>query len=203
MLSSARRDYPVSESIGHLVNLVHRKLQPLLEARVRDVGLSYGTWFFLRALWERDGVSQTELAERVGASQPTTLAALRALRDRGYVRLADDRDDARRWRVMLTAKGRALRETLIPRVATINGVVLRGLSDREADELRRMLRVIQANAERDLAELRASQSKTTPSPRARNPRSTPRRKREPHPARRDAGSRSRRGRLLARPQRRG
>ena len=152
MLSTLKNGYPVSESIGHLINLTHRQIQPLLEERVREYGVSYGTWFFLRALWEEDGVSQAALAERVGASQPTTLAALRKLAGLGLVALKDDRADRRKFRVMLTAKGRALHEVLIPRVAEINGVVLRGLSPSEVNELRRMLKLIQKNANADIAE---------------------------------------------------
>ena len=151
MLSTLKNGYPVRESIGHLINLTHRQIQPLLEERVRDYGVSYGTWFFLRALWEEDGVSQAALAERVGASQPTTLAALRKLAAQGLVALKDDRADRRKFRVMLTAKGRALHAVLIPRVAEINGVVLRGLSRSEVNDLRRMLKLIQKNAKANIA----------------------------------------------------
>lgn len=151
MLSTLKNGYPVRESIGHLINLTHRQIQPLLEERVREYGVSYGTWFFLRALWEEDGVSQAALAERVGASQPTTLAALRKLAAQGLVALKDDRTDRRKFRVVLTAKGRALRSVLIPRVAEINGVVLRGLATHEVNQLRRMLKIIQKNAKADFA----------------------------------------------------
>jgi DNA-binding MarR family transcriptional regulator len=167
MLSTAKNNYPVSESIGHLINLTHRKLQPLLEERVRKYGLSYGTWFFLRALWEEDGVSKAELAERVGASQPTTLAALRKLAEQGFVSIRNDRSDKRKFRVMLTAKGRALHPVLIPRVAEINGVLLKGLKTSEADQLRRMLKIIQVNAKADIA---ASNPTTLRAPRARKPK---------------------------------
>lgn len=144
-----KSEYPVNESIGHLINLTHRQVQPLLEERVRGHGVSYGTWFFLRALWEEDDVSQASLADRVGASQPTTLAALRKLADQGLVVLRDDRADKRRLRVMLTPKGRALHAVLIPRVKEINAVVLNGLTAREVNELRRMLKLIQNNAKAD------------------------------------------------------
>jgi DNA-binding MarR family transcriptional regulator len=141
--------YPMRDSIGHLVNLTHRKLQPMLERRVKAYGLSYGTWFFLRALWEKDGGTQRELAARVGASEPTTLYAVRELARRGLVMLRTDRHDRRRLDIGLTKKARDLYRVLIPSVAEINGVLLNGLRRREVSELRRMLRIIKDNTARD------------------------------------------------------
>jgi DNA-binding MarR family transcriptional regulator len=143
---ASRKIYPIDESIGHLINLTHRRLQPLLEHRIRSYGLSYGVWFFLRYLWEEDGISQRELADRVGTSEPTALAALRKLQAMGLVSLGDDLRDRRRWSVRLTAKSRALKARLLPSVKEINAVVLKGLTPREVDELRRMLKIIRRNA---------------------------------------------------------
>lgn len=143
---ASRKIYPIDESIGHLINLTHRRLQPLLEHRIRSYGLSYGVWFFLRYLWEEDGISQRELADRVGTSEPTALAALRKLQAMGLVSLGDDLRDGRRWSVRLTAKSRALKARLLPSVKEINAVVLKGLTPREVDELRRMLKIIRRNA---------------------------------------------------------
>jgi DNA-binding MarR family transcriptional regulator len=146
--------YPIQESLGHLISLTHRELQPLLERRVRAYGLAYGTWFYLRALWVEDGVSQRVLADRVGASQPSTLAALRKLSDQGLVTILTDASDRRRQCVRLTAKGRALRGKLLPRVAEINAVALAGLTALEIAALRRMLARVQANAARENAQNR-------------------------------------------------
>jgi DNA-binding MarR family transcriptional regulator len=143
---ASKKIYPIDESIGHLINLTHRRLQPMLERRIRSYGLSYGVWFFLRALWEEDGISQREVADRVGTSEPTALAALRKLQAMGLVSLGDDLRDRRRWSVRLTAKSRALKARLLPSVKEINAVVLKGLTPREVDELRRMLRIIRRNA---------------------------------------------------------
>jgi DNA-binding MarR family transcriptional regulator len=142
-------EYSIEQSIGYLVSLTHRKLQPLLERRVRPYGVSYGTWFFLRALWDKDDISQRELARRTGTSPPTTLAALRTLKQKGFVSVKTDRQDRRRLKIVLTEKGRGLRDKLIPRVAEINTVVLDGLSKRNVEHLQRMLWIVKENAEQD------------------------------------------------------
>jgi DNA-binding MarR family transcriptional regulator len=138
--------YPSGQSIGRLISVTSRKLQPLLEQRVRDQGVSYGTFYFLRALWEEDRVSQGELSTRVRTSAPTTMAALDKLRRDGLVRIKDDPRDGRRLIVALTAKGRRLEDVLLPRLERLNRTLLRGLSRGEIEDLRRMLRLIQENA---------------------------------------------------------
>ena len=138
--------YPSAQSIGRLISVTSRKLQPLLEQRVSDQGVSYGTFYFLRALWEEDGLSQGELASRVRTSAPTTMAALHKLRGDGLVRITDDPRDGRRLIVSLTAKGRRMENVLLPRLERLNRALLRGLSARDVTALRRMLRLIQDNA---------------------------------------------------------
>lgn len=138
--------YPSGQSIGRLISVTSRKLQPLLEQRVRDQGVSYGTFYFLRALWEEDRLSQGELASRVRTSAPTTMAALDKLRRDGLVSIRDDPRDGRRLIVALTAKGRRMEDILLPRLERLNQALLRGLSTSQVAALRRMLHLIQDNA---------------------------------------------------------
>jgi DNA-binding MarR family transcriptional regulator len=146
--SAARKPYPSAQSIGRLISLTSRELQPLLEQRVRDQDVTYSTFYFLRALWEEEGVSQGKLSSRVVASAPTTMAALRTLKDKGLVTIKNDPRDGRRTVVGLTSRGRALERILLPRLARLNRELLSGLSRQEVAELRRMLRTIQENAKR-------------------------------------------------------
>jgi MarR family transcriptional regulator, organic hydroperoxide resistance regulator len=133
-------------------------------------GVSSGTWFFLRALWDKDDISQRQLARRVCASPPTTLAALRVLRKKGFITFKNDREDRRRHRVALTERGRALRDKLIPRVAEINAIALSGLSKRDVEELRRMLWRVKENAERNTVSV---QSRARPRERPASRSSSP------------------------------
>jgi DNA-binding MarR family transcriptional regulator len=59
----------------------------LLKAQIASEKVSIGMWYFLRALWERDGVIQRELTDCVGLMQPTTVAALRGMQSLGLVRM--------------------------------------------------------------------------------------------------------------------
>ena len=148
--------YPSGQSIGRLISITSRKLQPLLEQRVSDQGVSYGTFYFLRALWEEAGLSQGELAARVRTSAPTTMAAVQKLRKDGLVSIADDPRDGRRLVVRLTPKGRRMEGILLPRLERLNRQLMNGLSQREVSDLRRMLHLIQENAAATRAPERSS-----------------------------------------------
>lgn len=142
---SQRPDYRLEQSVGFLISSTHRLLRPPLQARLRGSGVAYGMWFFLRVLWEEDGISQREIAARVKLSPPTVVTALRRLQKAKMVTLRTDPADGRRMRIFLTEKGKKLQDALLPRIEEINRIALRGLSKDDVAQLRRILGAIQAN----------------------------------------------------------
>lgn len=141
-----KHQYQLEESIGFMLSYAHRLLRPLLEARVAGAGVSYGMWFFLRVLWQQDGMSQREIAARIGLSPPTALAALRRLERRRLIETRADPRDRRRIKIYLTDKGRSLEAELLPKVEQINAIALRGVSRSQVKSLYQVLRQIQRNA---------------------------------------------------------
>ncbi|MBN9473973.1 MAG: MarR family transcriptional regulator [Burkholderiales bacterium] len=139
------QDYPIDRSIGFLLGRTFRRLRPIMEQQINSAGISYGMWFFLRALWEKDGVSQREIAEMVGLTQPTAWAALRKLEAQKMVTLQPDSEDKRKVLVALTEKGRSLEEVLLPRVENINEVALQGISKTDLATFMRVLGRIENN----------------------------------------------------------
>src|SRR5487761_1827056 len=109
-----RLSYPAEQSVGHQVRWTHRALQRALEGRIRPYGITLGMWYFLRALWEEDGLSQRELSARAGTAEPTTVTALHAMERRGLVARVQNRKDRRKSNIFLTKSARALRNRLLP-----------------------------------------------------------------------------------------
>jgi DNA-binding MarR family transcriptional regulator len=130
---------PPGRSVGYLVRQTHRAFTRALQARIAPHGVSIGMWFFLRALWQEDGISQRELSQRVGMMEPTTASALTNMERKGYVRRLRNRTDRRIVNVFLTERGRALRRELLPLAAEVNDAALRGLAVGEAAQLRALL----------------------------------------------------------------
>ena len=76
-------DFSLGGSLGYLVRDANRAFQRLLEKRISPHGVTRGQWYFLRVLWEEDGLSQRELSARVGMMEPTTVIALRGMEKAG------------------------------------------------------------------------------------------------------------------------
>lgn len=118
---------------------VHRQFGRVLQQRIGELGLTLGTWYFLRALWEEDGLSQRELSQRIGTMEPTTVSALNAMERLGLVRRERDPHDKRRRRVFLTDHGRGLKDEALGLLGVLDRQALAGFSQTEAEQLHGLL----------------------------------------------------------------
>ncbi len=119
--------------------------------RIAAHGVSIGQWYFLRALWEEDGLTQRELSHRVGMMEPTTVTALNGMEKRGLVERIRNARDRRKMNIHLTDKGRSLREKLMPVEAEVNRLAVAGLSRSEESDFERVLRLVLHNLTEEAA----------------------------------------------------
>lgn len=147
---SARRvaEFPPRLSSGYLVRDAHRAFQRLLERRIAPYGVARGQWYFLRVLWNHDGLSQRELSARVGMMEPTTVIALRSMERCGLIHRVRSEDDKRKVRVMLTAKAKRLRNELLGVARGITDQAEEGISARDLAAFRRVIARMTANLDR-------------------------------------------------------
>jgi MarR family transcriptional regulator, organic hydroperoxide resistance regulator len=135
-------------SSGYLVRDAHRAFQRLLERRIAPYGVARGQWYFLRVLWNADGLSQRELSARVGMMEPTTVIALRSMERCGLIRRVRGDDDRRKMRVFLTAKAQRLRGELLGVARSITDDAERGIAARDLASFRRVLARMTTNLDR-------------------------------------------------------
>jgi DNA-binding MarR family transcriptional regulator len=143
--TKAGKKFPIETSVGYQIRIAHRMLQRYRQALVGPHGVSAGMWFFLRVLWDEDGLTQRELSDRVGTMEPTTLVALRAMDRAGLIRRVRNGKDRRKVNIYLTAKGRALERRLLPLAHRVVDKAVDGFSKTEVRSLLRMLARIQDN----------------------------------------------------------
>jgi MarR family transcriptional regulator, organic hydroperoxide resistance regulator len=141
-------DFSLGGSLGYLVRDANRAFQRLLERRIAPHGVTRGQWYFLRVLWEQDGLSQRELSTRVGMMEPTTVIALRGMEKSGLIRRARRTDDKRITRVHLTAKARRMRDRLLAISQGVNEQGSEGLRDAELAAFRRVIERMTKNLDR-------------------------------------------------------
>jgi DNA-binding MarR family transcriptional regulator len=119
-----------------------------LQARLAEYGVPFGHWTFLRILWERDGLTQRELSNEAGVTEPSTFAAIQAMEKQGYVTRRQVADNRKNVYVHLTAKGRGLKGKLEPLAEEVNAIAVRGVPAADVAAARRTLLVIIENLAR-------------------------------------------------------
>ena len=87
--------------LANICHLHHARAHQLLEA----LGLYRGQPPVLRALWEREGLTQTELAERMKITPATMTKMLQRMEKAGFIQRKVDAEDQRISRVYLTEAG--------------------------------------------------------------------------------------------------
>ncbi len=132
-------------SVGYLLRFAFRYYSRALEQRTLPFGVSSGQWRFLRILWTEDGLTQIELSRRVGMREPTTVAAVNGLEKAGLVRRRKSSSDRRKIHIHLTSRGKRLKFKLLPFVAEVNALGLKGLSPQQVASLRQALLKIMTN----------------------------------------------------------
>ena len=74
------------------------------------LGLTYTQYIVFLVLWEKDGVSVTEIGEKLMLDNGTLSPLLKKMEQAGYVERRRSRDDDRVVVITLTEAGRALQE---------------------------------------------------------------------------------------------
>jgi len=87
-----------------------RNVTSLYTPWLKPLGLTYTQYIVLLVLWERDGISVTEIGERLMLDNGTLSPLLKKLEQAGYVTRRRSREDERMVIICLTDNGRALQE---------------------------------------------------------------------------------------------
>jgi len=136
---------PNPESPGTLFAQIGRMIHQRAHETLDPLGLHRGQPFILAILWREEGLTQSQLAERVMISPPSMSHALQRLEDAGYVERRPDPRDDRVQRVYLTDAGRAVREPLDKGWCELEGQIQAGLSEEERETLQRLLMRVRDN----------------------------------------------------------
>ncbi|MFN3860067.1 MAG: MarR family winged helix-turn-helix transcriptional regulator [Roseateles sp.] len=83
-----------------------RLYKPLLA----PLGLTYPQYLVMLVLWEADGLSVSQLGQRLSLDSGTLTPLLKRLEALGHIERRRARDDERRVDIFLTSAGRKLRE---------------------------------------------------------------------------------------------
>lgn len=131
--------------IGVIVHRADLKLNNYYQKVVNPFNITVDQWEILVILWEREGITQKDLAERLYKDQTNIARMLFKLEKKGFVHRITHETDRRSLRVYLTAKGREIKaDILVPSIEAYKKTI-EGLSEEEVETFRRILAVMYNN----------------------------------------------------------
>src|SRR4051812_46097747 len=110
---------PIGETTGYLLARACKAHRGSVGATLAETGLHVGQEMVLSHLWTQNGLTPSELADRLGVEPPTVTNMLSRMEKAGLLKRYRDPQDARCTRVHLTEKGQELREPVERRWATV------------------------------------------------------------------------------------
>lgn len=137
------------ERMTHLIKTAFRCSSGALQKRLKQHDVLYGHWTFLRILWQTDGVTQRQLSEQAGVTEPSAVTALQAMERLGYITRQKMPDNKKQVRVFLTPRGTALRSLIVPCAQAVNELVVAGIPAEDLAVTRRTLLAMIENLSRD------------------------------------------------------
>jgi len=122
-----------AQTPGYILRAAYLALIQTLQKRLSAYHLTSPQWWFLREIWNEEGLTQRELSARVGTAESTTVNALRVLQRRKLITRVVRKGDRRAVGIFLTASGRRLEHEVMPTVEAVNEIGLQGFSQQQVN----------------------------------------------------------------------
>ena len=139
---------PEYESINFLLNTICRVQRGKMNEALTAIGLYAGQEMFLWHLWRQDGLTQSQMVERMCVQPPTVSKMIDRMEKAGLVERRPDSGDSRISRVYLTEQGQRSQREVRDIWTNIEQQITEGLSVEERIVLRRLLLQVYENLSR-------------------------------------------------------
>jgi len=137
--------YEPLNNIGVSIHTVDLDITKFVNHKLKAIQLTNEQNLLMSLLWEREGISQNEIAAKLNKDKAGIARMISTLEKKGYIRRKSCPSDKRSVEVYLTDEGKKLGEDVIPINKSIIQAINKGLTDEEMAELRRLLRKVREN----------------------------------------------------------
>jgi MarR family transcriptional regulator for hemolysin len=140
------RTYDYEKSIGFLVNKTARAYQRAFDQELRaNVGLTISQWRIIFTLIRQSGLTQREIADRVGVEAPTLIPIIDKMEKEGLVERKTYQEDRRINRIYLTSKTEDLCDPMIECALRISSVSTKDIPEEQLQIMKDVLGKISDN----------------------------------------------------------
>ena len=129
----------IHQSMSYLLARICRAQRGKVQQALAPLELYPGQEMLLVQLWQKDGLTQAELAAHMGVQPATLTRMVDRLSQNGLIERRPDPDDKRLARVFLLDEGRFLRGSVEALWEDLDGQIFAGMALAERLLLRRLL----------------------------------------------------------------
>ncbi|MEW6033802.1 MAG: MarR family transcriptional regulator [Chloroflexota bacterium] len=119
---------------------VMRRVQEYYKQRLEPYGLTPAQFFVFNALWSRDGMNLSELADEVSLDNSTLTGIIDRMEKGGFVVRRQDPDNRRATGVFLTPKAREVGPEIMKLADELDAILRRPFSREQMDSFETVLR---------------------------------------------------------------
>lgn len=134
--------YEIENSIGFLLSKGYQRAWSILKEEIDQYELTPSQFALLAFLWQQDGLTQVELAEKGQIDRSTVGGLIDRLERDGLLERRQHPQDRRAYRIYLTDQGKSMESTLSACAERSLTLLTSGLNENEVTELRRMLKIL-------------------------------------------------------------
>lgn len=138
---------PLQEYISIFIHQTDLALTNYIKSKLAPFHLAPEQNLIMMLLWEKDGLNQNEIAEKLKKDKTNIARMVYNLEQKGFIRRVTGEHDRRSLKVFLTNEGKNLGNQVIPISEDFNRLVSKGITNEELSELRRILTKLCSNVE--------------------------------------------------------
>ena len=131
--------FNLDDSLGFILNKLNTKLKNELFKRFKEYEVTPEQWSVLNCLWIKDGITPSELAERIFKDKPNTNRILEKLQMKKLIVRKSNLLDKRSFQIFLTERGWELKDELIPKVTQLLDEATIGIEESKITEIKKIL----------------------------------------------------------------
>ncbi len=128
-----------------LIKKANRLLIKKANELLKSHGLTDAYTYFLMALYEQDGLTQSEMHKKIGIEQPTAVRTLDRMERDGFILRTSSSTDRRAIEIKLTKKGKNYQKIIEQCACELNQIALNGFKEEEKHLLKHLLEKLNAN----------------------------------------------------------
>ncbi|OMP68408.1 MarR family winged helix-turn-helix transcriptional regulator [Domibacillus epiphyticus] len=137
----------LTDYISITIHQTDLKLTSWVKEKLAPFNLAPEQNLIMMLLWEKDGLTQNEIAEKLDKDKTNVTRMLGSLEQKGFIKRTMSPSDRRSLHVCLTNKGKKLECEIIPITEEFHRMVTKDITEEELREMSRILLKMRQNVQ--------------------------------------------------------